>query len=176
MPTPCGQEDQIAIDEKNDDVGPMSSWSGNKADQVPDEDFDVPEEKQRKVKKPRIERNNNSYPNLSSVVSRYGVSATAAIVNSALEDLGILDNSNKFDASKIRREKEKWGEKEANDQRVKLKGIQGLAFDERRDSTLIGGEKTAAVKVGRYCSKTVGRNLSFIKETHAVVLAIPGNV
>ena len=96
-------------------------------------DFEVP------LKKATKKYNTNSYPCLSLMCDRFLVSnnCAAALVNSALKDLNLLNYTNTLGGEKIRYERMRSRQTKIRELERNMKGINYLSFDGKIDSTLM---------------------------------------
>lgn len=108
--------------------GTESEDSGSDTEFVPDVNSEIIENEQNRYK----------YNELPIVADRYCVSsrASAAIVNAALKDMGLLNNQNMLDRKKIEREKNRIGHKNVEISKSGNIELKCLGFDGRKDETL----------------------------------------
>ena len=89
-------------------------------------------------------QNRFTYDKLSVTADRYRVSsrAAAAIVNAALEDMGILNEGNMLDRKKVERERKRIGVKKDSSHKLQNQNIICIGFDGRKNlsKTLRGVE------------------------------------
>jgi hypothetical protein len=103
-------------------------------------------------------QNRYKYDELAITTDRYIVSCrvAAAIVNAALKDMGILDQSNMLDRNKLQSERERVSQLLIAKNKVENIGFECLGFDGRKDDTLTEG--------------------GLMKEEHYVVVKVPGSI
>ena len=94
------------------------------------------------------QQNRFSYAKLAIVSDRYQVSSrdTAAIVNAALEDMGLLNDSNKLDRKKVLREKLRVGIQNANYNKLESSALICMGFDGRTAAGTIKEEHYSIIK------------------------------
>lgn len=82
-------------------------------------------------------QNRFTYPNLSITADRYRVScrAAAAIVNAALKDMGILNETNMLDRNKVNRERQRFGKENVQTMKSENTKLECIGFDGRKDRT-----------------------------------------
>lgn len=108
----------------------------------------------------RSAQNRYQYPNLSSVMERTGLSNrdVCKVVNACLQDMGLDKSENLLEASKIRRQRIYWRQKEVDKHSQALQRLLCIGFDGRIDDTrLLEAERVPRTK----------------REDHYVVVAFP---
>lgn len=83
-------------------------------------------------------QNRYHYDKLAVTADRFRIScrATAAIVNAALHDMGILNNSNMLDRKKVERERLRVGKMNLEKNHSESFGLECIGFDGRKDNTI----------------------------------------
>src|SRR5215469_12117780 len=87
-------------------------------------------------------QNRFAYRNLAITADRFRVSsrAAAALVNAALKDMGLLNESNLIDRKKVERERKRVGKESVICNKNENMQIECLGFDERKDNTKFKNE------------------------------------
>lgn len=120
-----------------------------------DPDFIVPEHLHKST------YNAYDLSNLAIECERFGISnmAGAALVNSYLKDIGLLNESNTVCPQKLQRHRESMRRKNVKLLNEKSKGFHALAFDGKRINGLIIDETVNKTKKGNVVSKARGKKV-----------------
>ena len=146
---------------------------GNQDHQVSAEESDDSESEYFPFDEEITKKNFLSYPNLYLTASRYGLSnrATAALANALLKDLNLPTCTNASDPKKIQRGKTDVGRR--LDQNLKqrlLKNVQVIAFDERKDTTMMRVRKESEILRSSHASTSSSVWQSTSKQEHCAIL------